>query len=294
MAKIDIEFSKILKTVLTQGIEYNNDRRNVKRLQIPSYTFRHEFSDGFPALTLKKLAFKSVITELIWFLKGDNNIKFLNENHCKIWNKDAYNWHVKNEETPLHEDIFNDLGQGSVGQNYSVQWRNFGGKVDQISNLIRDMKADIMGSRLIVQAWNPLELDKTALPPCHSQFQIIGVPLGDGNFGFELHWYQRSNDVFLGNPYNIASYATLALILEKITGYKALAIQADMKCVHLYENQIEAAKEIITRDCLKFEKCELEIKDFENFENLLPGDFKLVNYDSFQAIKVEMVAPTSI
>jgi thymidylate synthase len=151
-----------------------------------------------------------------------------------------------------------------------------------------------MGSRLIVQAWNPLELDKTALPPCHSQFQIIGVPLADGKYGFELHWYQRSNDVFLGNPYNFASYGALALILEKITGYKALAIQADMKCVHLYENQIEAAKEMITRDCLKFKKCELEIKDFKNFENLLPGDFKLVNYDSFQAIKVEMVAPTKI
>ena len=294
MAKIDLEFRAILETVLTQGLEYNNERRNVKRLQIPSYTFRHEFKDGFPALTLKKLAFKSVITELIWFLKGDNNIKFLNENHCKIWNKDAYNWHVKNEETPLSEDVFNDLGQGSVGQNYSVQWRNFGGKVDQISNLIRDMKADIMGSRLIVNAWNPMELDKTALPPCHSQFQVIGVPLADGKYGFELHWYQRSNDVFLGNPYNFASYGALALILEKITGYKALAIQADMKCVHLYENQIEAAKEMITRDCLKFEKCELEIKDFKNFENLLPGDFKLVNYDSFQAIKVEMVAPTSI
>jgi thymidylate synthase len=156
------------------------------------------------------------------------------------------------------------------------------------------MKADIMSTRLKVQAWNPLELDKTALPPCHSQFQIIGVPLADGKYGFELHWYQRSNDVFLGNPYNFASYGALALILEKITGYKALAIQADMKCVHLYENQIEAAKEMITRDCLKFEKCELEIKDFKNFEDLLPSDFKLVNYDSFQAIKVEMVAPTSI
>ena len=116
MAKIDIEFSKVLEIVLTQGIEYNNDRRNVKRLQIPSYTFRHEFSNGFPALTLKKLAFKSVITELIWFLKGDNNVKFLNENHCKIWNKDAYNWHKKTEETPLDEDVFNDLGQGSVAK----------------------------------------------------------------------------------------------------------------------------------------------------------------------------------
>lgn len=294
MATIDLEFRAILENVLINGIEYNNERRNVKRLQIPSYTFRHEFSDGFPALTLKKLAFKSVITELIWFLRGDNNVKFLNENHCKIWNKDAYNWHKRSEEYILDESVFNDLGQGSVGQNYSVQWRNFGGKVDQISNLIRDMKADIMGSRLIVQAWNPLELDKTALPPCHSQFQIIGVPMEDGKYGFELHWYQRSNDVLLGNPYNFASYGALALILESITGYKALAIQADMKCVHLYENQIDAAKEMLTRDCFTHKNCELEINSFENFENLLPSDFKLVNYDSFSAIKVEMLAPKEI
>lgn len=294
MATIDREFREILETVLTQGLEYNNERRNVKRLQIPSYTFRHEFSNGFPALTLKKLAFKSVITELIWFLRGDNNVKFLNENHCKIWNKDAYNWHKKTEETPLDESVFNDLGQGSVGQNYSVQWRNFGGKVDQISNLIRDMKADIMGSRLIVNAWNPLELDKTALPPCHSQFQIIGVPLGDGKYGFELHWYQRSVDLLLGLPFNIASYASLALILEQITGYKALAIQGDLKCVHLYENQIQPAMDMFTIDCFKYQNCELEIKSFENFENLLPNDFKLVNYDSYQAVKVEMLAPKEI
>ena len=294
MAKIDLEFRAILEAVLTQGIEYNNERRNVKRLQIPSYTFRHEFKDGFPALTLKKLAFKSVITELIWFLRGDNNVKFLNENHCKIWNKDAYNWHKRSEEYILDEDVFNDLGQGSVGQNYSVQWRNFGGKVDQISNLIRDMKADIMGSRLIVQAWNPLELDKTALPPCHSQFQIIGVPLGNGKYGFELHWYQRSVDLLLGAPFNFASYGALALILEQITGYKALAIQGDLKCVHLYENQIDASKQLLKLDCFVNKKCELEINSFENFENLLPSDFKLVNYDSFSAIKVEMLAPKEI
>lgn len=294
MAKIDLEFRAILEEVLTKGVEYNNERRNVKRLQIPSYTFRHEFSNGFPALTLKKLAFKSVITELIWFLRGDNNVKFLNENHCKIWNKDAYNWHKKTEETPLDEDVFNDLGQGSVGQNYSVQWRNFGGKVDQISNLIRDMKADIMCSRLIVNAWNPMELDKTALPPCHSQFQVIGVPMANGKYGFELHWYQRSVDLFLGANFNIASYASLALILERITGYKALAIQGDLKCVHLYENQIQPAMDMFQLDCFKYQNCELEIKSFENFENLLPSDFKLLNYDSYQAVKVEMLAPKEI
>ena len=222
MAEIDKEFKDIIIEVINLGAEYNNERRGVKRLQIPSYTFRHSFNNGFPALSLKKLAWKSVVSELIWFLRGDNNIEFLNKNGNKTWNKDAYNYHVKNTENPLTELEFNYNGVGSVGQNYSVQWRNYGGKVDQIENLIKDMKADIMGSRLIVESWNPLELDKTALPPCHTQFQIIGVPLENGAFGFELHWYQRSVDLFLGLPFNIASYALLAKIIERITGYKAL------------------------------------------------------------------------
>ena len=259
MSKIDLKFQELCREIFTAGKEYENLNRGVKRLQIPSYTFRHEFKDGFPAITNKKLYWKGIVTELIWFLRGDNDVQYLNEHGVKIWNKDAYNWHKKMHHPVLSEDEFNKLGYGSVGKNYSVQWRKFNGKTDQIQNLIDDMRKDIMSSRLKVNAWNPSEVDETALPPCHSEFQVIGVPLEDGNFGFELHWNQRSVDTFLGLPFNIASYATLAKIIEWLTGYKALAIEGTLKCVHFYDNQYEAAKELLTRDPNIHPNCEIDI-----------------------------------
>ena len=232
MAKIDQEFQELCKKIQTEGKEYENKNRGVKRLQIPSYTFRHEFKDGFPAITNKKLYWKGIVGELIWFLRGDNDVKYLNDNGIKIWNKDAYNWHKKTANPVLSEEEFYKLGSGSVGQNYSVQWRNFNDKTDQIKELVDVMHKDIMSSRLKVNAWNPCEVDLTALPPCHSEFQVIGVPLENDKFGFELHWNQRSVDTFLGLPFNIASYGLLAKIIEDLTGYPALAIEGTLKCVH--------------------------------------------------------------
>lgn len=305
MAKIDVEFQDLCRKILTEGKEYENKNRGVKRLQIPSYTFRHSFEDGFPALTNKKLHFKGIKAELIWFLRGDNDVKFLNDNGITIWNKDAYNWHKKQlGDNALPIDEFNKIGKGSVGQNYSVQWRNFNGKTDQIKNLINEMRQDIMSSRLKVNAWNPSEINDTALPPCHSEFQVIGVPLEDGGFGFELHWNQRSCDVFLGIPYNIASYALLAKILEQITGYKALGIEGTLKCVHFYDNQYGAAKTLLDRDPNAHPNCQIEIKktdikladgqyrDIDSiFNEYTVSDFKLVGYSSDEEIKVEMLAP---
>lgn len=197
MAKIDLEFQKICKKVLSDGREYENKNRGVKRLQIPSYTLRHSFDDGFPAITNKKLYWKGVVGELIWLIRGDNDIRYLNENNISIWNKDAYNWYVKGGGR-LPFETFDAIGEGSVGRNYSKQWRDYNGEVDQIYELINGMKEDIMSSRLKVSAWNPAELDKTSLPACHSELQVIGVPLDNGEFGFELHWNQRSVDTFLG------------------------------------------------------------------------------------------------
>lgn len=265
MAKIDYEFSNLCNTILLDGLEYENKNRGVKRLQIPSYTLRHEFENGFPLLQIKETNWHAIVGELIWFLRGDNDVKFLNERGIKIWNKDAYNWYLKKAYADMPENIvlaknpdgtfrpltfkeFSKRGEGSVGQNYSVQWRNFNGKTDQISRMIIDMHNDIMSSRIKVNAWNPSEINETALPPCHSEFQIIGVPLGDHEFGFELHWNQRSVDVFLGLPFNIASYGLLAQIIEYITGYKALAIEGTLKCVHFYDNQYDAANEILNRN----------------------------------------------
>lgn len=295
MATIDINYNNIANNILHFGKNYTNKRREVTRKQIPSATIRHDFENGFPAITSKKLFYDKVVSELIWFLRGDNNIKYLNENDNKIWNKDAYNFYCKSTDTPMSYREFIKFGYGSVGSNYSVQWRNFGGKVDQISRLIKGMKKDIMGSRLLVVAWNPLDLNKTALPPCHTMFQIIGVPLDNGKFGFELHWHQRSSDYFLGIPFNIASYATLALILEQITGYKALAIQGDIKCVHLYENSIEETKQLLAKDYTKHTNCELEIlANGDNFNNYNVSDFILNGYSSEEKLNVEMLAPKKI
>lgn len=322
MSKVDQEFQKLCRKIFVDGKEYENKNRGVKRLQIPSYTFRHNFVDGFPAITNKKLYWKGIVGELIWFLRGDNDVKFLNDNGIKIWNKDAYNWYVKKysnsdpiegQEEFYHKnddesyrmftlDEFSAIGKGSVGQNYSVQWRNFNGNTDQIKDLVKTMALDIMSSRLKVNAWNPSETELTALPPCHSEFQIIGVPLENGDFGFELHWNQRSVDTFLGLPFNIASYGLLAKILEQITGYKALAIEGTLKCVHFYDNQYEAVKELLKRNPDTHGNCEVELPTVFNpnsvsidtlFNYYEISDFKLVGYSSDDEIKVEMLAPKS-
>ena len=304
MAKIDQEFTSLCRKILNEGKEYENKNRGVKRLQIPSYTLRHEFKDGFPAITNKKLYWKGIVGELIWFLRGDNDVKYLNDNGIKIWNKDAYNWYVKecksNQGTPAPFSEFETWGKGSVGQNYSVQWRNFNGKTDQIKELIDTMHKDIMSSRLKVNAWNPTEVDLTALPPCHSEFQIIGVPLEDDKFGFELHWNQRSVDTFLGLPFNIASYGLLAKIIEDITGFKAIAIEGTLKCVHFYDNQYDAVRQLLKRNPDTHPSCDLSIKDSDYarpvnidnvFSNYKISDFTLIGYTSDDEIKVEMLAP---
>ena len=292
MAKIDIEFNKLCQEILDNGVEYNNIRRGVKRLQIPSYTFKHSFNDGFPAITSKKLAFKSIKTELIWFLRGDTDVEYLNKNGVKIWNKDAYNWYIKQGGKQTFEE-FEAIGKGSVGKNYSHQWRNFNSKTDQIKDLIEGMKKDVMSSRLKVNAWNPSEIFETALPPCHSEFQVIGVPLPNNKFGFELHWNQRSVDTFLGLPFNIASYGLLAKILEEITGYEALGIEGTLKCVHFYDNQIEAVKDLLKRDTKKHGNCLLGI-DITDFTSMGVSDFELINYTHEKPIKVDMLAPKNI
>lgn len=331
MAKIDQEFQLLCSKILSEGVEYENKKRGVKRLQIPSYTFRHSFADGFPAITNKKLYLKSIVGELLWFLRGDNDVKYLNENGIRIWNKDAYNWYKKNTVNPLSFEEFEKFGKGSVGQNYSVQWRNFNGDTDQIQELVDGMKKDIMSSRLKVNAWNPSELDQTALPPCHDGFQVIGVPLSREQmigvarergmnisksmpvselkflnipeFGFELHWNQRSVDTFLGLPFNIASYASLAEFLEVKTGYKALAIEGALKCVHFYDNQYDAVKELLKRNPDTHPNCKLSIIQRGDYLNinlddvlneLSISDFKLVGYTSDEEIKVEMLAPKEL
>jgi len=319
MSKIDNSFQELYATIFTHGEEYNNKNRGVKRLQIPSYTLKHSlFNDGFPATSLRRLYWRGMVGELIWFLRGDNDIAYLNENKITFWNKDAYNWYCKeckeNGETAMSFDEFEAIGKGSVGQNYSVQWRNFNGKTDQIKALIEGMKKDIMSSRLKVNAWNPSELDDTALPPCHSEVQVIGRPLNlntDGaEFGFELHWNQRSVDVLLGLSLNVASYALLGSILELMTGFPCMGVEGTLKCVHFYDNQYDAAKKLLGISYLKHGECFLNKTKLENsewlsiwketgdldkaFAAMKIEDFELIDYTYEKSEKVEMLAPKSL
>lgn len=224
---------------------------------------------------------------------------------------------------------------GDVGKNYSFQWRKETTEgSDQIIDLIKDMSKDIMSSRLRISSWNPQEIFETTLPPCHSELQVIGFPLtfeerlnlefpngystNDGTvvnesfldrigvpkFGFELHWNQRSVDTFLGLPFNIASYALLAKFLESVTGFPAMAIEGTLKCVHFYDNQYDAVKEMMLRDPDKHANCELIFPkvDKEKFlsdinkgiEEFDFGAFKLNGYTSDEAIKVDMIAPKEV
>jgi thymidylate synthase len=259
-------------------------------------------------------------------LRGDTDVAYLNENGIKIWNKDAYNWYKKHysknivhqvDEMLSFEEFVQEVKEGkisgTVGQNYSAQWRDFNGVTDQIQNLIDDMKKNIMGSRLKVNAWNPSEVNETALPPCHSEFQVIGVPLENGEFGFELHWNQRSVDTFLGLPFNIASYGLLAKILEQITGYKALGIEGTLKCVHFYDNQYKSldgqeksvVEVLMERNSDEHPNCELKTlfsyKDsslkssLDDWLNILEiKDFVLDGYSAHDKLAVEMLAPKEV
>lgn len=240
MSKVDIEYHKLCTKILKEGYEYTDKSRDITCLQISSYNLELDnIHSNFPLLTTKKMFTKGIIGELIWFLRGDDNIKYLLDNNINIWSKDTYNYylkHMKEKEqnvTPLEYEDFvkyaKELGDkgynyvlkygiGRVGRNYGVQWRNWIGKdynkfdynsyskVDQISNLIQNLINKPMSRRHIVTAWNPGELDQTALPPCHWAFEIIPYPIPENvkellpqyKYMFDLKWHQRSVDTFLG------------------------------------------------------------------------------------------------
>lgn len=256
MAKIDVTYHNLLDKILQEGYTYEDpNRKGINRLEISSYTFRHEFKDGFPAITTKKLNYKSVVTELIWFLRGDTNIKYLVDNDCNIWNKDSYNYYLKSRTKNKYnkcycghttdcecgtasiddfiDGIKNSSGLGDLGPIYGHQWRNFNG-VDQIQKLITNLKEKPLATDHIVNSWNVGDLSHMALPPCHYGFQVVVRPLTfderleitnslnppkittgkEGltqlmnafnipQYGFELHWQQRSCDLFLGKIWEL-------------------------------------------------------------------------------------------
>jgi thymidylate synthase len=247
-----------MKTVLDSGVE-KLDRTGTGTLSVFGCQMRFDLSDGFPLLTTKKLHLKSIIHELIWFLKGETNIHYLNENGVRIWDE----WADHN---------------GDLGPVYGAQWRswpsNDGMTIDQISNLIIDLKANPDSRRLIVTAWNPDDLKRMALPPCHCLFQFY---VADGKLSCQL--YQRSADIFLGVPFNIASYALLTLMIAQVTDLKVGEFIHTLGDAHLYKNHLNQAELQLKRDPKKLPRMVLDT-NVKNIFDFSYESFTLMGYNA--------------
>ncbi|CAM1644512.1 thymidylate synthase [Bartonella apihabitans] len=253
----------LLSYVLKNGVD-RSDRTGTGTRSVFGYQMRFDLSKGFPLLTTKKLHVRSIIYELLWFLRGDTNIKWLNEHGVSIWNE----WADKN---------------GDLGPVYGYQWRSWpapdGRHIDQIAKVVDMIVKTPYSRRLIVSAWNPALVDEMALPPCHCMFQFY---VADGKLSCQL--YQRSADIFLGVPFNIASYALLTMMIAQVTGLKAGDFVHTFGDAHLYNNHFEQAKLQLTREPLPLPMMKLnpEVKDLFKFEY---EDFELENYVAAPHIK---------
>ena len=267
------QYLDLVKHVLEKG-DFKEDRTGTGTKSVFGYQMRFDLSKGFPIHTTKKLHLKSIIYELLWFLKGDTNIKYLNENGVRIWNE----WANEN---------------GDLGPVYGFQWRNWNGdNIDQIKELIDNLKKNPNSRRMLVSAWNPSVLPdgsksfsenvsegKAALPPCHALFQFY---VNDGKLSCQL--YQRSADIFLGVPFNIASYSLFTLMIAQVCGYKPGDFIHTFGDAHIYTNHFDQVKLQLARSPKQLPTIEInsEITDIFNFSF---EDFKLINYDPYPHIK---------
>jgi len=360
---LDEQYIDLIKDILENGVEKNT--RNGKVLSVFGRSIRYKFKDDkFPLLTTKKMYTKGIITELLWFLRGDTNIKYLVDNDCNIWNGDAYKFYLiedckilpnmsKEKMTELgyrltKEEFIDKIKTddefakkwGNLGPIYGKQWRSWNGEIDQIQNLINDLKENPDSRRLLLTAWNPTEVDKAVLPPCHYGFQLYtreltmkerldewakrhnGRTLEDWFAEWEfnhtdeeeldfckipkraisLMWNQRSCDVPLGIPYNIASYGILLSLFGKIANMVPDELIGNLGDCHIYLNQIEGCKEQITREPYELPTLNIntEFWPTETFKcrigplhsdinvlnkNMLITDFTFNNYQSHSSIK---------
>lgn len=257
------QYHDLLQHILDHGVK-KEDRTGTGTISVFGYQMRFDLSEGFPVVTTKKLHLRSIIYELLWFLQGDTNVKYLKDNGVSIWDE----WADEN---------------GDLGPVYGHQWRSWPGRdgqtIDQISKLIDQIKKNPDSRRLIVSAWNVADVDNMALPPCHSLFQFY---VADGKLSCQL--YQRSADTFLGVPFNIASYALLTMMVAQVCGLKPGEFVHTFGDTHLYLNHIEQAKLQLSRDLrpLPVMKINPEVKDIFSFKF---EDFELLNYDPHPHIK---------
>jgi len=364
MNKLDKQYQQLLSDIIEFGVE-KKDRTGTGTISEFGHQIRHKMSKGFPLLTTKKMAWKSIVTELLWFLKGDTNIKYLVDNGCNIWNGDAYKRYEKYatdnsygvdilsmdefiDEIKTNDEFAQKWGE--LGPIYGKQWRSWSGAsyrrqpglgnetseqvwyrmginsvanktVDQIKNLINDLKTNPDSRRLMVNAWNVGELDQMVLPPCHYGFQVYTrelnlderidiyngsrVPMNRSSDYFHEHmdsygiprraislmWNQRSVDTFLGLPFNIASYGLLLEIIAKEVNMVPDELIGNLGDTHLYLNHIEQAKEQISREPFELPKLGMDYREGEYDKNLtdfVPDDFYLIDYQSHPVIKAPL------
>ena len=353
MNNIDKQYQQLLQDILDYGVE-KKDRTGTGTKSIFGYTIRHNMQEGFPLLTTKKMAWKTLVTELLWFLRGDTNIKYLVENGCHIWDGDAWANYKRKvlakfmKDTTIsgyaitnQQDFINKIKTdqryakeyGELGPIYGKQWRNWDGKlnggddvyIDQIANLINELKTNPDSRRLMVSAWNVGELDQMVLPPCHYGFQVYTRELShterywlynkisgdrctpncytEEDFNkhniptraISLMWNQRSVDTFLGLPFNIASYALLLEILAKAVQMIPDQLIGSLGDVHLYSNHIEQAKEQIQREpyelpTLKMNPIFLANLEHKGLDEAINGqvNFEVEGYQSHASIKAPL------
>lgn len=260
------QYLDLLHRILEEGM-VKTDRTGTGTKSVFGHQMRFNLEDGFPVLTTKKLHLKSIIYELLWFLKGDTNVKYLQEHGVSIWNE----WADEN---------------GDLGPVYGHQWRSWpdhrGGTIDQIQNVIDLIKHHPDSRRMLVTAWNPADISEMALPPCHCLFQFY---VADGRLSLQL--YQRSADTFLGVPFNIASYALLLQMMAQVTRLKAGDFIHTTGDTHLYLNHIEQAKLQLTRTPRELPQMKLN-PDVKSLFDFRYEDFELLNYDPWPHIKAEV------
>jgi thymidylate synthase len=335
MNNLDKKYQQLLSDIIEFGVE-KEDRTGTGTISEFGHQFRHKMSEGFPLLTTKKMHWKSIVTELLWFLRGDTNIKFLLDYDCHIWDGDAYKryknvYDIESRESKyaleeLHmlsdltkEQFTNKIKSdnefakkwGDLGPIYGKQWRKWNG-IDQIQNLINELKTNPDSRRLMVNAWNVEELDQMVLPPCHYGFQLYTRKttrdekiVHPGKYrAISLMWNQRSVDTFLGLPFNIASYGLLLEIIAKEVNMIPDELIGNLGDVHLYKNHIEQAKEQISRTSFDLPTIEITERNWyqhqlvkerlgektldEKLKSYRPDCFELIGYESHPKIKAPL------
>ena len=261
------QYQDLLRRILDEGVQ-KGDRTGTGTLSVFGHQARYNLQDGFPLLTTKKLHLKSIIHELLWFLNGDTNVKYLQENGVRIWNEWA------------------DPETGDLGHIYGYQWRSWpdynGGHIDQIKQVVEQIKNDPNNRRMIVSAWNVADICNMNLPPCHAFFQFY---VADGRLSLQL--YQRSADTFLGVPFNIASYALLLMMMAQVTGLEAGDFIHTTGDTHLYLNHLDQARLQLTREPRPLPRMVLnpDVKDIFSFHY---DDFQLEAYDPWPHIPAQV------